>query len=70
MPIIHAVYEKGVFRPKEPIDLPEPSEVEIELRRVMPSVAEERLDAIYAILERRFESGESDVAAWHNEHQP
>jgi len=70
MPIIHAVYENGVFRPKEPVDLPESSEVEVELRRVEPSDAEKRLDAIYAILERRFESGETDVAARHDEHQP
>jgi hypothetical protein len=28
------------------------------------------LDAIYSILEARFESGEGDVAARHDEHQP
>jgi len=67
---IRALYENGVFSPREPVDLPESSEVEIELRRVMPSAAEERLDALYAILEGRFESGETDVAARHNEHQP
>ena len=70
MPIIHAVYENGVFRPKEPVDLPESSEVEVELRRVVPSNPEERLAAIYTILEGRFESGETDVAARHDEHQP
>ncbi len=31
---------------------------------------DEHLDAIYALLEARFNSGESDVAARHNEHQP
>jgi hypothetical protein len=31
---------------------------------------ETRLDTIYSILEARFESGESDVAARHDEHQP
>jgi predicted DNA-binding antitoxin AbrB/MazE fold protein len=70
MPVIHAIYENGVFRPKEPVDLPESSEVEVELRRVVPLAADERLDAIYAILEGRYESGESDVAARHDEHQP
>lgn len=33
-------------------------------------VDEKRLDAIYNILEARFESGEPDVAARHDEHQP
>jgi predicted DNA-binding antitoxin AbrB/MazE fold protein len=69
MPVIHAVYENGVFRPKEPVDLPESSEVEVELRIVTPS-GERQLDAIYALLGARFESGENDVAARHDEHQP
>jgi predicted DNA-binding antitoxin AbrB/MazE fold protein len=70
MPVIHAVYENGVFRPREPVDLPESSEVEVELRSVSPGPDEQRLDAIYSILEARFESGEGDVAARHDEHQP
>ncbi len=36
----------------------------------LPSTPEERLEAIYAILEGRFESEETDVAARHDEHQP
>lgn len=70
MAVIHAIYENGVFRPKEPVDLPESSEVEVELRSVAPPAKDKSLDAIYAILEARFESGETDVAARHNEHQP
>jgi predicted DNA-binding antitoxin AbrB/MazE fold protein len=70
MPVIHAIYENGVFRPKEPVDLPESSEVEVELRIVTPSSGEKQLDAIYTLLEARFESGENDVAARHDEHQP
>ncbi len=31
---IHAVFENGVFRPTEAVDLPEKSEVEFELRLV------------------------------------
>jgi predicted DNA-binding antitoxin AbrB/MazE fold protein len=69
MRVIHAIYEKGVFRPTEPVDLPEASEVEVELRVMNPST-ETRLDSIYSILEARFESGESDIAARHDEHQP
>ncbi|HYN19824.1 MAG TPA: antitoxin family protein [Thermoanaerobaculia bacterium] len=67
---IHAIYENGVFRPKEPVDLPESSEVEVELRRVTPSSGERQLDVIYTLLESRFESGDKDVAARHDEHQP
>jgi predicted DNA-binding antitoxin AbrB/MazE fold protein len=69
MRVIHAIFEKGVFRPTEPVDLPEASEVEVELRVMKPSKGK-RLDTIYSILEARFESGESDVAARHDEHQP
>lgn len=67
MRVIHAIYEKGVFRPTEPVDLPEASEVEL---RVMEPARQVELDAIYSILESRFESGETDVAARHDEHQP
>lgn len=70
MAVIHAIYENGVFRPTEPVDLPESSKVEVELRSVAPPADDKRLDAIYAILEARFESGETDLADRHNEHQP
>ncbi len=31
---IHAVYEHGVFRPMQPVDLPDRCEVEVEIRAV------------------------------------
>jgi len=71
MKTIHAVYEKGVFRPLETVELPERTEVEFEPRPV--AKGEDRnggLDAIYAILGECYQSGEYDVAARHNEHQP
>lgn len=68
MAVIHAVYENGVFRPTEPVDLPESSEVEVELRLVTPSFEDKGLEAIYTLLGARFESGEADVAARHDEH--
>jgi len=61
MAVIHAVYENGVFRPTERVDLPESSEVELELRRVRPASEDRGLDAIYALLGARFEFGEADV---------
>lgn len=71
MKTIHAVYEQGVFRPLESVDLPEQTEVEFEPRAVTSPKSEgEGLDAIYAILSERYESGQHDVAARHNEHQP
>jgi predicted DNA-binding antitoxin AbrB/MazE fold protein len=71
MKTIHAVYESGVFRPLEKVELPERTEVEFEPRPV--TKGEDRnggLDGIYAILGERYQSGEHDVAARHNEHQP
>ena len=65
---VRAIYENGVFRPTEPVNLPEKAEVEV----LLPSTATEdpSLDAIYRTMGERFASGESTVAERHNEHQP
>ena len=65
---IRAIYENGVFRPTEPVNLPERSEVEVVLPQQAPR--DERLEAIYRVMGESFESGESDVAERHDEHQP
>ncbi len=70
MKTIHAVFENGVFRPLAPVNLPEHTEVEFEPRQVLRRPSKEALDAIYEVLSERYDSGESDVAARHNEHQP
>lgn len=71
MKTIHAVYESGGFRPLETVELPERTEVEFEPRPVARQEAHNgELDGIYAILGERYQSGEDDVAARHNEHQP
>lgn len=77
---IHAVYENGVFRPTTPVDLPEGFEVtfepkESDARQPQPTDPEfahldPGLAKIYAILSHRYEGGEPDRAARHNEHQP
>lgn len=67
---IHAIYENGVFRPVGQVDLPDPCEVEFEPRLVQPGDVDRGLDEVYAILAKRYSSGEHDVAARHNEHQP
>ena len=66
---IRAIYENGVFRPTEPVDLPEKTTVEV---TVPESRAQGRdnQEAIFALLRESYPSGESDVAERHNEHQP
>ncbi|MDS4021734.1 MAG: antitoxin family protein [Candidatus Competibacter sp.] len=66
----HAVYENGVFRPTRKVDLPEHCEVAVEIHQVQVERVKPGLDDIYAILSERFDSGEPDVAARHDEHQP
>jgi predicted DNA-binding antitoxin AbrB/MazE fold protein len=68
MKTVHAIFANGVFRPTERVDLPESCEVEFEPRLVSPS--QPALEAVYAILNERYASGEHDVAERHNEHQP
>lgn len=80
MKTIRAVYENGVFRPTEPVDLPEGSPVTVEpaaeaARQPRPSDPEfahldPGLREIYAILSERYDSGQTDLAERHNQHQP
>ena len=68
---VRAIYENGVFRPTEPVNLPENSRVEFE-PRVLQDEEEDRAaqQRIYELLGQSFPSGETDVAERHNEHQP
>ena len=70
MRTVHAVYENGVFRPLDEVELAERTEVEFEPRPIQAGSSNGHLDAIYTILSERYETGEHDVAARHNEHQP
>ncbi len=67
MKTIHAVYESGVFRPLETVELPERTEVEFEPRPVVqPEHRDGSLDSIYGVLEDQepaHRSGEHDGAA-------
>jgi predicted DNA-binding antitoxin AbrB/MazE fold protein len=67
---IRAIYEDGVFRPLDPIDLPEGTEVKLRVLRIVKEQADQDMDAIYEILDARYESGHTNTAARHNEHQP
>lgn len=68
--MIRAVYENGVFRPTEHVELPEQCLVEFEPRPVDGADRETAREAAFSILSKRFASGEHDVADRHNEHQP
>jgi predicted DNA-binding antitoxin AbrB/MazE fold protein len=72
MKTIHAVYEQGIFRPHESVELPERTEVEFEPRPAAKQSNGEKngLEEIYEILSERYETGDSTLAARHNEHQP
>lgn len=72
---VHAIYENGVFRPLDPVELPDhtPVEFEVRLSPVEPLAAQapmsEGLAKVYEILGRSYRSGHTDTAARHNEHQ-
>jgi predicted DNA-binding antitoxin AbrB/MazE fold protein len=67
---IQAIYENGVFRPTESVELPDPCRVEVDVRPMPEQTEIPTLDDVYAILGRRHSSGEHDLAERHNEHQP
>jgi hypothetical protein len=56
----------------EDLGVPEGQEVEVQVKILPPAAPpmSEGLAKVYAILGERFASGEHDVAARHNEHQP
>jgi hypothetical protein len=59
----------------EDLGVSEGQEVEVQVKVVPPDPASQLsvksgMAAIYAILGERFDTGEHDVAARHNEHQP
>jgi predicted DNA-binding antitoxin AbrB/MazE fold protein len=71
MKTIHAVFERGVFRPLEAVGLPECPEVEFEPKVLSQGgSANPDMTGILEVLSERYESGCSDLAARHNEHQP
>jgi predicted DNA-binding antitoxin AbrB/MazE fold protein len=73
MKTIRAIYENGVFRPLEAVELSEHSVVEFEPREVEPKGTDSDqapMRRIYEILSRRYHGGEPDIAARHDEHQP
>ncbi len=62
MKAVQAIFDHGVFRPTEPVDLPEGSQVEFEPRVISERTAEGHRARIHALLSRSIESGEYDMA--------
>ncbi len=67
---IRAIYENGVFRPLDPVDLPEGCHVELVIKVVNSPEDAEHRKRVEATLSRRYSSGHHDTAERHNEHQP
>ena len=66
-----AIYEDGVFKPVHSVGLPEHTRVVV--RVSTESGAAEREAAkkrMFESLARSYDTGQSDIAARHNEHQP
>jgi hypothetical protein len=82
METVRGIVDHNSIRLVTPLPLPEGSEIEFEPRLVVASppenalpteplqYSEEGLRQVYAILSERYDSGFTDTAARHNEHQP
>jgi hypothetical protein len=69
---IHGKVHGKTIELDEDLGVPDGQEVEVQVKVVpsMPPPMSAGLAKVYAILGERFDSGEHDVAARHNEHQP
>jgi predicted DNA-binding antitoxin AbrB/MazE fold protein len=70
MKSVPAIYQNGVFRPLEKVELPEEARVEVLLPLQLPADLRPELAAIYEVLTRRHRTGEPDLAGEHDQHQP
>lgn len=71
------IYENGVVRLLAPAVIPEHTEVTVVVKTKAEAPTDDgresvgsNSDALYALLDARYNSGFSDTAARHNEHQP
>ena len=69
MKTIRAIYEKGVFRPTEPVDLPEGTAVVIDAIQAEPETVRAARQRVFETLDHSYDGGEPDAAERHNEHQ-
>ncbi len=64
---IHAIYENGVFRPMQPVDLPERCEVEVDIRAVNRESPDRNPDDANGVRGRCYSTHKRGVAARPNE---
>ncbi len=64
---IHAIYENGVFRPVQPVDLPERCEVEVDIRAVNRESPDGNLDDANGVRGRCYSAHTKDMALRPNE---
>ena len=67
---VRAVYQGGTFHPREPVELPEGCEVVFEVRSVSIEPSQDHRKRVHALLSRSIETGETDMAAQHDEPLP
>jgi predicted DNA-binding antitoxin AbrB/MazE fold protein len=71
MRVIAAVYENGVFRPIEPVDLPDGCQVTVEPRSVAePEGLSPHQRRIHELLRQPVDTADPGLAERHDEHQP
>jgi predicted DNA-binding antitoxin AbrB/MazE fold protein len=72
MQAYEGIYENGVVRFPGPVDIPEGAKVTvvaIDASPAQPPLGSNSPE-LYALLDQRFNSGQHDIAARYNEHQP
>jgi predicted DNA-binding antitoxin AbrB/MazE fold protein len=71
MSVIHAIFENGVFKPTQPVNLPDKTPVCFEVQVIEQEAKQvQAMPGIHEVMSRRFRSGRRDLAERHNEHQP
>ena len=62
MKTVTAIYENGVFRPLQKVDLPEASQVSIVVPDAPSPAMRPTLAAVYEIMAERYDGGADDAA--------
>lgn len=71
MNAIPAVFEKGVFRPVDPVELPEGTRVVVETEETVSERIRAARRRVFETLSRSYDTGEpGNILETHNEHQP
>lgn len=66
-----AVIRSGVAVPIEPFEIPDGTEVTVQVDIAQKQVSPDQIQQdIFDILSHTYDSGHTDTAARHNEHQP